>query len=299
MSAIIQAGYQSAREVTRYHAKSFYFSSVALFGARRRGAFALYAFCRRLDDLVDGAEADTAALPRLLDQARELVAGLFTRGAPTRMEPWPEQEQLAFLDTIQRFGIRQQPFQELIDGMQMDLVQSRYQTWAELDLYCYRVAGTVGLMMAPLLGTTDPVALGHAADLGRAMQLTNIVRDVKEDLARGRLYLPQEDLAAAGLTEAELARGVVDDRVRALLATQLTRARRLYASAQQGVPYLSGLGSQRVVRLMGDIYGGILEVIEERDFDIFTQRASLPTRRKLWRLARVLATANPRPAVSV
>lgn len=299
MSARIQAGYQSARAVTRHHAKSFYFSSVALFGARRRGAFALYAFCRRLDDLVDGAEADTAALPRLLDQARELVAGLFTRGAPTRMEPWPEQEQLAFLDTIQRFKIRQQPFQELIDGMQMDLVRSRYQTWAELDLYCYRVAGTVGLMMAPLLGTTDPVALGHAADLGRAMQLTNIVRDVKEDLARGRLYLPQEDLAAVGLTEAELARGVVDDRVRALLATQLTRARRLYASAQQGVPYLSGLGSQRVVRLMGDIYGGILEVIEERDFDIFTQRASLPTRRKLWRLARVLATANPRPAEAV
>ncbi len=299
MSALIQAGYQSARAVTRHHAKSFYFSSVALFGARRRGAFALYAFCRRLDDLVDGAEADTAALPRLLDQARELVAVLFTRGAPTRMEPWPEQEQLAFLDTIQRFKIRQQPFQELIDGMQMDLVRSRYQTWAELDLYCYRVAGTVGLMMAPLLGTTDPVALGHAADLGRAMQLTNIVRDVKEDLARGRLYLPQEDLAAVGLTEAELARGVVDDRVRALLTTQLTRARRLYASAQQGVPYLSGLGSQRVVRLMGDIYGGILEVIEERDFDIFTQRASLPTRRKLWRLARVLATANPRPAEAV
>ncbi|MDQ3264365.1 MAG: phytoene/squalene synthase family protein [Myxococcota bacterium] len=296
MSATLQAGYQSARAVTRHHAKSFYFSSVALFGARRRGAFALYAFCRRLDDLVDGAEADTAALPRLLDQARELVSGLFTRGTPTRMEPWPEQEQLAFLDTIQRFKIRQQPFLELIDGMQMDLVQSRYQTWAELDLYCYRVAGTVGLMMAPLLGTTDPVALGHAADLGRAMQLTNIVRDVKEDLARGRLYLPQEDLAAAGLTEAELARGVVDDRVRALLSTQLTRARRLYASAQQGVPYLSGFGSQRVVRLMGDIYGGILEVIEERDFDIFTQRASLPTRRKLWRLARVLATANPRPA---
>lgn len=299
MSARVQAGYQSARAVTRHHAKSFYFSSVALFGARRRGAFALYAFCRRLDDLVDGAEADTAALPRLLDQARELVAGLFTRGAPTRMEPWPEQEQLAFLDTIQRFKIRQQPFQELIDGMQMDLVRSRYQTWAELDLYCYRVAGTVGLMMAPLLGTTDPVALGHAADLGRAMQLTNIVRDVKEDLARGRLYLPQEDLAAVGLTEAELARGVVDDRVRALLTTQLTRARRLYASAQQGVPYLSGLGSQRVVRLMGDIYGGILEVIEERDFDIFTQRASLPTRRKLWRLARVLATANPGPAEAV
>ncbi len=294
MSPIVLAGYASAREVTRHHAKSFYFSSVALFGARRRGAFAIYAFCRRLDDLVDQSETDPALLPGLLDQARGLLYSLFVRGTVAPLAPWPEHELVAFLDAAERFGLVQQPFLDLVAGMEMDLTKKRYASWAELDLYCYRVAGTVGLMMAPLLGTTDPTALVHAADLGKAMQVTNILRDVKEDLAMGRVYLPQDELSAHGLSEDDLRTGVVDDRVRHFLQMQIARARTLYSSALAGVPYLRGFGSQRVVRLMSSIYGGILEVIEERDYDIFTQRVSLPTRRKLWRLAAVLATPNPR-----
>ncbi len=296
MIAPLQAGYLSARDVTRHHAKSFYFSSVALFGARRRGAFALYAFCRRLDDLVDQPGTDAAALPGLLDEARGLVHSLFIRGVVRPVHPWPEPELHAFLDTVERFGIRQQPFLDLIDGMQMDLQPLRFANWAELDLYCYRVAGTVGLMMAPLLGTTHPVALAHAADLGRAMQLTNILRDVKEDLGRGRVYLPQDELSAHGMTEGDLERGVLDEGMRGFLALQVSRARTLYASAQQGVPYLHGFGAQRAVRLMGGIYGGILDVIEERGFDVFSSRARLSTPRKLWRLAQVLATPNPAQA---
>ena len=294
MSPLVIAGYASAREVTRHHAKSFYFSSIALFGARRRGAFAIYAFCRRLDDLVDQSEAEPSALPGLLEEARGLIYSLFVRGTVKAVKPWPEHELVAFLDAAERFGLVQQPFLDLVAGMEMDLVKRRYASWAELDLYCYRVAGTVGLMMAPLLGSTDPLALTHAADLGRAMQLTNILRDVKEDLAMGRIYLPQDELAAHGLTEEDLKAGVVDARLRGFLAMQITRARTLYASALKGVPYLRGFGSQRVVRLMSSIYGGILEVIEEKDYDIFTARVSLPTRRKLWRLAAVLATSNPR-----
>ena len=294
MSPLVIAGYASAREVTRHHAKSFYFSSIALFGARRRGAFAIYAFCRRLDDLVDQSEAEPSALPGLLEEARGLIYSLFVRGTVKAVKPWPEHELVAFLDAAERFGLVQQPFLALVAGMEMDLVKRRYASWAELDLYCYRVAGTVGLMMAPLLGSTDPLALTHAADLGRAMQLTNILRDVKEDLAMGRIYLPQDELAAHGLTEEDLKAGVVDARLRGFLAMQITRARTLYASALKGVPYLRGFGSQRVVRLMSSIYGGILEVIEEKDYDIFTARVSLPTRRKLWRLAAVLATSNPR-----
>ena len=292
--AVTKAGYQSAQALTRHHSKSFHFSSIALFGARRRGAFALYAFCRRLDDLVDQPGTDPRTLPRLLDQARELVHSLFVRGELKRLHPWPEPELHAFLDTIDRFKLRPQPFLDLVDGMQMDLTIDRYRTWSELELYCYRVAGTVGLMMAPLLGTTDPVALAHAADLGRAMQLTNILRDVREDLGRGRIYLPQEDLAACDVSEDDLRRGVLDDRMRSLLGLQVTRARTLYASAQQGVPFLQGFGSQRVVRLMGEVYGGVLDVIEARGFDVFSSRASLPMRGKLWKLAKVLLTPNPR-----
>lgn len=291
----LERGYESARAVTRHHAKSFYFSSAVLFGERRRGAFALYAFCRRLDDLIDEApESPLADKQQKLNAARALVNRLFDHGELDALHPFPPEELAALLDTTRRFSIPKTPFLELIDGMEMDLVKSRYASWAELDLYCHRVAGVVGLMMAPLLGTTDPTALGHAADLGKAMQLTNILRDVKEDLARGRLYLPADELASHGVTEAMLAAGVVTPEVGRFVTFQIARARSLYASAERGIPWLSGFGSQRVVRLMSSIYGGILDVIEARALDVFSARARLPTSGKLWRLVKVLLTPNPR-----
>ncbi|MDP1821619.1 MAG: phytoene/squalene synthase family protein [Archangium sp.] len=290
MSALLDSGYASARAVTRHHAKSFYFSSLILFGARRRGAFAIYAFCRRLDDLIDEAPVEHAA--RSLDEVREMVKALFERGEVRALAPWPQAELHALLDTARRFGIGAQPFLELIDGMEMDLTRSRYATWAELDVYCYRVAGVVGLMMAPLLGTTDPTALGHAADLGRAMQLTNILRDVKEDLGRGRIYLPQDELVACGVTEATLREGRMTEGLQRLITGQIARARALYASALEGVPWLSGFGSRRVVRVMAAVYGGILEVIERRKLDVFSSRASVSLGGKLLRLLGVLVTRN-------
>lgn len=293
-AATLEQGYASAREVTRHHAKSFYFSSAVLFGVRRRGAFALYAFCRRLDDLIDEAGVvSSATKPELLNKARAMVHALFDRGEVTPIAPWPAAELHALLDTTRRFRIPITPFLDLIDGMEMDLVKSRYASWAELDLYCHRVAGVVGLMMAPLLGTTDPQALRHADDLGKAMQLTNILRDVKEDLARGRVYLPQDELAAAGVTEAQLAEGKLTPQLERFITQQIARARSLYASAALGVPWLTGFGSQRVVRLMGSIYGGILDVIEARKLDVFTARASTSRWNKLWRLLKVMLTPNP------
>lgn len=288
MSTALALGYQSARLVTRHHAKSFYFSSVALFGQRRLGAWALYAFCRRLDDVVDSPQP--GAEPRIaLDLAHECVRAMF-RGQVTPGLPWPEHEQAALIDTLERFHIAERPFHDLISGMELDTVKSRFANWSELDDYCYRAAGTVGLMMAPLLGARDAVALQHADRLGRAMQLTNILRDVKEDLVRGRVYLPQDELRAHGVDEAMLARGVVTDELRALFQMQISRARSLYADGLQGAAYLSGFSAPRVVRLLASVYGGILDVIEARDFDVFTARASVSTRGKLWRLAKVLVT---------
>ncbi len=305
MDALVRQGYARAKAVTRRHAKSFFFSSVALFGERRRGAFALYAFCRRLDDLVDGDNAGDGAvvtpgakpaeLSERLGLARASVAALYGRepAGVVRELPWHASEFAAFRDTVERYRIPERPFQELINGMEMDLVKSRYATFAELELYCYRVAGVVGLMMTPVLGFRDERCLPYAADLGTAMQLTNILRDVREDLSRGRVYLPQDELAAWGLDEAALSRGVVTDAWRGFMRAQLARARALYARAARGVPDLSGFGSQRVVRLMGTIYGGILDVIEARDFDVFSQRASVPFRKKLALAAGVLLTPNP------
>jgi 15-cis-phytoene synthase len=153
----------------------------------------------------------------------------------------------------------------------------------------------VGLMMTPVLGFRDERCLPYAADLGTAMQLTNILRDVKEDLARDRVYLPSEELAAFGLDEAALRSGQVTDAWRAFMRFQVQRARGLYARAALGVPDLTGFGSQRVVRTMSSVYGGILDVIEARDFDVFTRRASVPLWKKLL-LSISLRGAEAKPA---
>ncbi len=304
--ALLEEGYARARAVTRRHAKSFYFSSVALFGARRKGAFALYAFCRRLDDLVDGDNTgDGVALPpsaqprelkARLDLARASVSALYGREATgvSRELPWHPAEFAAFQDTVRRYGIPETPFQELLNGMEMDLTKARYASFDELRLYCYRVAGVVGLMMTPVLGYRDERCLPFAAELGVAMQLTNILRDVKEDLSRGRVYLPADELAAFGLDEAALARGQVTDAWVRFMRFQVERARAIYARAQQGVPDLEGFGSQRLVRLMSALYGGILGDLEARGYDVFSGRAHVPFGRKLRLAGGVLLSPNPR-----
>lgn len=280
---LVRAGYRRAHALTRAHAKSFHFASWALGGARRQGALALYAFCRRLDDLVDEASAPPDALVPRLDAARALVRAACVAGADLRAVPPPFDvaETAALRDTIQSFAIPERPFQDLIDGVAMDLTVRRYATAADLDRYCYLVAGTVGLMMAPLLGYRDPAALAPAAALGHAMQLTNILRDVGEDLGRDRIYLPQADLAAAGIGEADLRAGRVDARFRALMRGQVARARALYAEARRGIPLLDGVRSRLTVRLMAAVYGDILRVIEAQGYDVFRRRAVVSGGRKV------------------
>jgi phytoene synthase len=323
-NTLVARGYEMAERVTRYHAKSFFFASFMLFGMRRKAAFALYAYCRRLDDMVDVADgADQGAVPEglaeRLGRARRAVAELFLEtpelGDPrmpppaTRASggdgPWDPAELAALVDCIRRFRVPEQPMQDLISGMEMDLTKRRYESWAELDLYCYRVAGVVGLMMAPMLGCSEEWALGPAADLGRAMQLTNILRDVKEDLERDRVYLPLAELAAFGLSVDDLHRGVVDDRWRGFMRFQIARARAFYARAAAGIPALTGFGCQRMVKLMGSIYGDILRVIERNDYDVFKGRLSVPGKRKLVLASAILVRpsavlpAPPTPEVSV
>lgn len=323
-NTLVARGYEMAERVTRFHAKSFFFASFMLFGMRRKAAFALYAYCRRLDDMVDVADgADQGAVPEGLAErlvrARRAVAELFLDTpelADPRMPPpatrasggdgpWDPAELAALVDCIRRYRVPEQPMQDLISGMEMDLTKRRYASWAELDLYCYRVAGVVGLMMAPMLGCSEEWALGPAADLGRAMQLTNILRDVKEDLDRDRVYLPLDELAAFGLTVDDLRAGGVDDRWRGFMRCQIARARAYYARAAAGIPALEGFGCQRMVKLMGSIYGDILRVIEQNDYDVFKGRVSVPTSRKLALASAILVRpssvlpAPPTPEVTV
>jgi len=303
-SALLEEGYARAEDLTRRHARTFAFSSVVLFGQRRRAAFALYAFCRHLDDLVDGDNhgdgkvaapvVSTDEIRARLAIARAAVAAAYgERRTGLQALPWHESEFAAFQDTVQRYAIPQAPFQDLIDGMEMDLSRSRYPTFEALRLYCHRVAGVVGLMMTPVLGYRDDRCLPHADELGIALQLTNILRDVREDLHRDRVYLPQDELRHFGLTEDDLRASCVDERWRGLMRFQVARARAYAARGQLGVPDLKGFGSQRVARLMGTLYTDILTTIEANGYDVFATRAHVPTGRKVRLLLGVLLTPTP------
>ena len=271
-------GARLCRRITRHYAKTFYFASACLPRATRGHAYAVYGFCRWADNGVDDARDRAEAAERLteartaLDQAYGTAADL----APGL---------LAFRRTVRAREIPRHLFDDLLDGMAMDLDITRYPDFAALDLYCYRVAGVVGLMMTHVLGFTSDQCIPNALALGTAMQLTNILRDVAEDFALGRVYLPQDELARFGVTERDLADGRLTDPLRELLQFQIDRARRYYGAAEGGIPLLDGDAARLTVRVMGRAYAGILAAIERQNLDVFRARARVSTPRKLATLA--------------
>jgi len=273
----VDSGARICRRITRHHAKTFYLASHGLPRAVRAHAYAVYGFCRWADDGVDCAlNSDDAT--RKLDLAREALDRAYGSG--------PVAAGLsAFRRTVKARGIPRSLFDDLLDGMAMDLTITRYADFAALDVYCYRVAGVVGLMMTHVFGYRHERCLPRALALGTAMQLTNILRDVREDFERGRIYLPLDELARFGVSEAQLAQHRVDDRFRAFMAFQVDRARRYYREAEAGIPDLIGASSRLTVRLMGRMYGGILGEIERRNYDVFGGRASVSRPRKMATIA--------------
>ena len=271
-------GDRVCRSITRRHAKTFYFASHGLPRSVRAHAYAVYGFCRWADDGVDCAR-DVDEARRSLDHAREALDAAYERGRlPAGLG--------AFRKTVRARGIPKPLFLDLLDGMAMDLTIARYADFAELERYCYRVAGVVGLMMTYVFGFRHDRCLPHAVSLGTAMQLTNILRDVREDQERGRIYLPLDELRDFGVTEQQVAERRADDPFRDLMRFQIARARRYYHDAQRGIPDLIGASSRLTVRLMGEIYGEILGEIERLDLNVFGRRASVPFQRKLAIAAR-------------
>lgn len=280
-----------AREVTRRHAKSFYFASGALPMHRREAAYAVYAFCRHADDSVDEAEGDEAAQRAALTDLGKGLDLVFADDADHL--PWPFAA--ALTAAVADFKLPREAFDELLAGVLMDVRQRvRVQTWDELERYCYHVASTVGLIMCPLLGLRDPDGTKRAIDLGIAMQLTNILRDVGEDLERDRIYLPAEEFERFGLTEQDLRRGEVTDGWRTFMRFQIDRARDFYRRSEQGIGLLAPDGSQLTVWLMHQVYGDILHQIERIDYQVFRRRAATGLARKLrlawraWRRSRAM-----------
>ena len=187
---------------------------------------------------------------------------------------------MAWADTRRRYHIPQRYAEQLFEGVARDLGQDRYQTFNDLATYAYGVASTVGLMSMHIIGFEGPSALPYAVKLGVALQITNILRDIGEDFRSGRVYLPLQELSAFDLSEADLSRGVVDERWRAFMRFQIQRNRQLYAEAWPGVGMLDKDG-RMAIAAAGKIYGAILDDIEAHDYDVFQRRAYVSTRRKL------------------
>jgi len=252
---------------------SFYYSFLFLPPEQRRAITAVYAFCREVDDLVD--ECRDAGVARVkLTWWREEIARVFA-GEPQH----PVGQALA--PAVREFNLAQEYFLEIIDGMEMDLEPVRYASFKDLALYCYRAASVVGLLSAEIFGYQDRHTLKYAHDLGMAFQLTNILRDVGEDAQRGRVYLPEDEMAAHGVTAEDLRKGELTDALRALLALQARRARQYYEQAFAKLPERDRF-AQRSGLIMAAVYMTLLDRIEGEGYPVLTRRVRLSPWRKLW-----------------
>jgi phytoene synthase len=247
---------------------SFSYSFLVLPADQRRAIGAVWDFCRAVDDAVDEASEPDSAARALAGWRRELDR-VFSGETPRTLEG-------ANLETtVKRFSLSREPFEDLIDGVEMDLHASRYQTFDDLVGYCRRVASAVGLICVEIFGCRDSGSRDYAVNLGLALQLTNIIRDVAVDFARGRVYLPREDLLRFGVDEAALQAGRVTDAVRALLAFECQRARQLFAAAARALPPAEA-GKLIAAEIMGAIYFEILQRIERRGYDVFSSVIRVP-----------------------
>jgi len=252
---------------------SFYYSFRLLPPSRRRAITALYAFCREVDDVVDEVKDPDVARIKLAWWRGEISAAY----AGTPQHPVAQ----ALQPVVAEFALPETLLQDVIDGMQMDLERARYVDFAELETYCHKVAGVVGILSAQIFGYTDPATRGYARDLGIAFQLTNIIRDVGEDARRGRIYLPQDELKRYGVAPSQLLRGDAGGGFRDLMAFEVARAKQWYTRALAQLPAVDR-GAQRAGLAMAAIYQTLLDEIARDDYRVLDRRIALTPLRKLW-----------------
>jgi len=282
-STALERSYADAVTRSASWARSFYFASRFVPVAKRRAIFALYDYCRYADNLVDlRGDRPVAEVRHQLTLLGATVRALHA-GAEAEHPRW-----LALGDTLRRHAVPLRPLLELLDGVATDLEPVEMRTFADLERYSYQVAGVVGLMLGPVLGAERRGFDAHGVRLGIAMQLTNVLRDVGEDLGEGRIYLPADELAAFGLDRAALERRVVTPAFRRFMAFQVRRARQHFAAGDAVVDLFPPDGSRMTVRLMQRTYAGILDAIERQDYDVFRFRAHVSSPRKLVILGRAL-----------
>lgn len=291
MSNEIETAYEYCESVTKKYAKSFYFAAKFLPKHKQKAVYPIYAFCRHVDDAVDEAEfSDEKAAVEAVESWRKLLEEAYRNSNEVKTQNSKTESQnlifIAWKDLLSKYKIPQKlPF-ELMEGVLMDTTFKRYETFEDLYVYCYRVASTVGLMSSEILGYADEIALEYAEALGVAMQLTNILRDVKEDAAMGRIYLPQEDLRRFEVSESQIYAGEMNENFVNLMKFQIARAREFYEKGERGIRLLEK-DSRFTVLLASRIYGKILDEIERQNYDIFARRAHRTFSQKILSIPKI------------
>lgn len=282
--------YEKCKAYTRYHAKSFYFSSFLLPKEKRNAAYAVYTFCRYADNLADHSKIYSP------EELNIKYAELFN----FLDDVYSDNNSLncAFADTVRKFRVPRHYFTDLIDGVMMDITKKRYSTFMELDTYCYKVASVVGLMMTEIFGTSSNAALPYAVYLGKAMQLTNILRDINEDYKMGRIYLPLDESVSFEYTEDNIKNQVLNENFVNMMRFNVDRNKAFYELASHGLPYLTNDGSRTTAVLMYKIYSGILTEIENHDYDVYSTRRYVSTIGKLRLNGSYLLNRNERKRFS-
>ncbi len=281
--AALHEDFERCAEITRRASSNFYYAFMLLPIERRRALHAVYAFCRFIDDIAD--EADASADPRALLALWRAELDHVYRGSPTR--PISRALQAA----VRAYNIPRRHFEEVIAGVEMDFSMRRYADFGELKLYCYRVASAVGLICIEIFGYTNPLAKSYAENLGIAFQLTNILRDVAEDAARGRIYLPLDDLRHFGVPESDILNGVYSGNFARLMEFEANRAREFYRRAEESLPP-EDRPSLLTAEAMRLIYSALLDRIVRSNYRVFDGRLALSAPFKLYLVGRAWASGR-------
>lgn len=283
MDKRIIEGIKISKAITKHNAKTFYFCSLFLRKEKREACYCVYALARLIDDTFDKtSNPDENDLERWRHNISEIYGNAEI----------PDPVFACVREVIKNYGLPRGLFDDLLNGMEMDMRKQKYEDFHDLYLYCYRVAGVIGLILIRIFGYSGEEALKCAEKMGIAMQLTNILRDIKEDLDMGRSYLPSRELGEYDLTREALISGNENENLKLFMKFQISRARGYYKEAFSGLNMITDKNARLIARLMGVIYSGILDVIERNDYNITGPRNFVPLGEKLFITTKVLLKRN-------
>ncbi len=273
--SLIAKGFKESRKITKNNAHTFYLCSLFLSKPKRLAAYSIYTLCRLADSSVDSSKSQRKDLEKIKKNITQCYQSTSLNDPIL----------CAFQETVYQYDIPKKYFDELLDGMGMDLKQNSYDSFDMLYTYCYKVASIVGLVMLKIFGYTNPLAELHAVELGIAMQLTNILRDVKEDSDLGRIYIPKSDLIQHQVSELNIKSCTLDSNFKNLMIDQIKLARLYYSKASRGIHFIENSRCRFVTFLMMNLYADILNEIENNDYDVFSKKIYVPFIKKIKKIS--------------